>query len=107
MSSASVPPPSSRLTRETRIVVAGDQVSADLEGETVILSMRDGVYYGLDRVGSRIWHAFAAPVALGDVLRLILEEFDVEEPQAWADLERLVGELLANGLVVRSPGAGR
>ena len=106
MSTASVPPPS-RLTRETRIVVAGDQVSADLEGETVILSMSEGAYYGLDRVGSRIWHRFATPVALGDVLRTILDDFDVAEDRAWTDLERLVGDLLAHGLVKHAPAAGR
>ena len=107
MSAASAPPPSSPLTRETRLVVAGDQVSADLEGETVILSMTEGAYYGLDRVGSRIWHAFAAPVALGTVLRLILDEFDVSEEQAWADLQRLSNELLAHGLVKHASPAGR
>ena len=106
MSTASVPP-SSRLTRETRIVVAGDQVSADLEGETVILSMSEGAYYGLDRVGSRIWHRFAAPVALGDVLRAVLDEFDVDEARAWTDLEHLVTDLLAHGLVKRIPAEGR
>jgi hypothetical protein len=103
MSAASVPTPPHGLSRETRIVVTADQVSADLEGETVILSMTDGVYYGLDRVGARIWHAVATPTALGDVLRMILDEFEVEEARAWADLQALVADLLANRLVVLAP----
>lgn len=104
MSAASAPPPTPPLTRSTRLVVAGDQVSADLQGETVVLSMADGVYYGLDRVGSRIWHAFASPIALGDVLQRVLDEFDVDEARAWADLQGLVADLLANRLVVRLEG---
>lgn len=107
MSAASAPPPSPPLTRETRIVVTGDQVSADLEGETVILHMTEGAYYGLDRVGSRIWHSLAAPVALGDVLQRVLDEFDVEESRAWEDLVQLVRELLDRGLVQRVPDPTR
>lgn len=103
MSAASTPSSPSPLTRATRIVATSDQVSAELQGETVILSMADGVYYGLDRVGSRIWGAVTSPVSLQDVLDRILDEFEVGEERAWDDLQRLVSELLAHRLVVRLP----
>lgn len=93
------------LTRATRVVAAPDQVSAELEGETVLLSMRDGVYYGLDRVGTHIWRRIAEPVALGEVLAAVLAAFDVEEERAWQDLVVLTEDLLAHGLAVRVPAA--
>lgn len=88
------------LRRETRVVVSEDAVSAELEGETVILGMRDGVYYGLDRVGSRIWRLAASPTTLGSMHAAIVAEYDVAPEVAWDDLCAVVRDLLASGLLV-------
>jgi hypothetical protein len=106
MSAASADRPAPPLTRRTRIVVSEAQVSAELQGETVILSMSDGVYFGLDRVGTRIWQQLATPRSLGDVLETVLHEFEVDRERAWADLVRLVTDLLSSGLVRRAADDG-
>lgn len=105
MTDASLSPSSPPLTRTTRVAVSGEQVSADLEGETVILSTSEGAYYGLNRVGSRIWGRLASPVTLGEVLATIVDEFDVDESRAWDDLVSVVSDLLARRLAVRLPDA--
>ena len=88
-------------TRTTRVMVAAGQASAELGDEVVILSLTEGAYYGMDRVGARIWKLLAAPVTLADVLEALVQEFDVSEQVAWTDLERLMADLIARGLVVR------
>jgi hypothetical protein len=88
------------LERETRVVVSPDAVSAELEGETVILGMHDGVYYGLDLVGSRIWGLAASPATLGSMHATIVAEYDVAPEVAWTDLCAVVRDLLAAGLLV-------
>lgn len=93
------------LTRETRIRISDAQVSAALEGETVILSMRDGIYFGLDRVGSRIWALAQQPTTLGAIAQGIVAEFDVDDATAFADLVRLVQELATHGLVDLTPSS--
>lgn len=104
MPSASQPEPNSdaALTRETRIRRSSEQASADLVDDTVIMSMRDGTYYGLEAVGSRVWALAAEPVTLGEVLDRIVAEFDVGRDEAWDDLKALVIELLERQLVDRS-----
>ena len=39
-----------------------------LEGEAVILSLHDGIYYGLNSVGLRIWELIQQPRSLGSIL---------------------------------------
>ncbi len=87
------------LTRATRIVASDDQASAELSSEVVILSMREGVYFGLDGVGARIWSLVQQPTTLGEVTEVIVAEFEVEEEQAFADLCALAGEMAGHGLV--------
>jgi hypothetical protein len=87
------------LTPETRIVASRHQLSTTLSGETVILQMQDGTYYGLDAVGTRIWALITQPTALNDIAATVEQEYDVDGARALADLRTLVGELLARGLV--------
>lgn len=105
MTDASASAPQSLLTKESCVVAVKAQVSAVLEGETIILTMRDGVYYAVDQVGSRIWSLTATPTTLGAVHRTLLDEYDVESEVAWRDLVALVEELLHVGLLERAPAA--
>ncbi len=98
--SATAPLP---LTTDTSVVAVTDQVSAQLDGETIILTMRDGVYYSVDRVGSRVWSLTVSPITLGAVHRTLLDEYEVEADVAWRDLVSLVEDLLRTGLLVRAP----
>ncbi len=98
--SATAPLP---LTTDTSVVAVTDQVSAQLDGETIILTMRDGVYYSVDRIGSRVWSLTASPITLGAVHRTLLDEYEVEADVAWRDLVSLVEDLLRTGLLVRAP----
>lgn len=100
-------PPATPLPygRETRVVASDAQVSAELDQETVILSTREGVYFGLDGVGTRVWSLVQAPTTLGAVADVIVREFEVEAPTALVDLVALVIDLEANGLVTISDPA--
>ena len=102
MTDASAKSAETPLERESWVVVSREQVSAELSGETIILGMRDAVYYGLDGVGSHIWAAAAAPTTLGALHREIVARYDVDGAVAWVDLLRLVDALLEAGLLERA-----
>ena len=71
--------------------------------EAIILGMTNGVYYGLDGVGARIWTLIQAPHALGEIADTLEAEFEVEHDRAWADLCSLAAELIERGLAERDP----
>jgi hypothetical protein len=95
------------VSSDTRIVASRNQLSAQLSGEAVILGLRDSVYYGLAGAGARIWELVQQPARIGDVAATLSREFDVDEPRAMRDLNALVGDLLARGLVEVVPDAVR
>lgn len=82
-------------------------MSADLSGEAVILSLPDGVYYGLDPVGAKIWALLQEPRTLGEVADALVAEYDVERERALEDLYRLTAQLLERGLLSLADGATR
>ena len=85
---------------EHSVVVAGkDQVSSDLAGEVAILDVEAGVYYGLDRVGARIWNLIQEPRTVNEIRDILLEEYDVEPARCERDLLTLLQRLVDEGLI--------
>ena len=85
------------LDRSVRL--AEGVVFRDLEGETVLLNLGTGSYFGLDPVCTRIWQLCQEHGLLRSVCQSMQEEFDVSADELEADLLGFVDELLAKGLV--------
>lgn len=94
---------SGALSPETVVVAARDQVSADLEGEAVILSLADGVYYGLDDVGARVWELLRQPRTVAELRDAVTAEYEVDAATAERDLLDLLAELAERRLVEIAP----
>ena len=79
--------------------ISSDQVSCDLAGETAILNVKSGIYYGLDEVGVRVWELIQEPRAVSSVRDALLQEYDVEAALCESDLLVLLKQLNEAGLV--------
>jgi hypothetical protein len=88
------------LSLDSQVRAAPEQVSSDLAGETVILELGRGVYYGLADVGARVWELLRKPRTVGEIRDIIVSEYeDVESERAGADLLSLLAEMQTRGLV--------
>src|SRR5437763_14861085 len=54
------------------------QVSSRLDDEVAILELERGVYYGLSRVGVRVWDLIQEPMRVRDVEDRLVSEYDVD-----------------------------
>jgi hypothetical protein len=95
-----------RFTSGSHVVLSDAQVSTTLGAETVILGMDDGVYYGLDAVGARVWALLATPHRVSELVRVVTSEFDVSTEQCERDVLALLEELSARGLIREAVGEG-
>jgi len=95
-----------RFSRDSCVVASDDQVSTALGDETVILGMGDGVYYGLDAVGTRLWALLATPRRVSQLVDTITGEFDVTTEQCERDVLALLDELAKRRLVREVIGEG-
>jgi hypothetical protein len=80
-------------------VVLDNQVSTVLDDETVILHLEDGVYYGLDPVGTSIWQLLQEPRPVAEIRDRIVEEFDVDPERCARDLDALLSDLAERRLI--------
>ena len=96
----SVLPSSAMPDVSGRLRVHRSVLSRELAGETVLLNLESGVYYGLDAVGTRAWNLLAEERTLADVCTIMLEEFEVTHDTLQQDLTTLVRELCEKQLLV-------
>ena len=79
--------------------IADDVVFRDLAGESVLLNLSTSTYFGLDAVGTRLWHLIAEHGSTAVVLETLLAEYDVDALRLQKDLDALIDQLLAKKLL--------
>ncbi len=79
--------------------ISDDVVYRELSGESVLLNLNSGVYFGLDEVGTRMWYLLAEHGSTDKVITAMLDEYEVEEGQIRSDLDKLIEQLSEKGLV--------
>ena len=88
-----------KLLDRSRIAISADQVSCDLEGEVAILNLKNSVYYGLDPVGASVWSLIQQPKTFAEIRDALLGIYEVDSAQLESDLQVLLGQLSAQGLI--------
>jgi hypothetical protein len=94
------------LSLTSQVRIPDGVLSRDLQGELVILDLKTGVYFGLDPVGTRIWHLLQEHQSLQKVLNSLVEEYEVTEAVCGDDLLGFVAKMLEKGLVEVNNKAG-
>lgn len=88
------------ITEHSVIMAVDHQISGELpDGEAVILNLKNGVYYGLNQVGSRIWSMIKQPISAHEICEILLNDFNVEREQCIRDVLSLLNEMDANQLI--------
>lgn len=92
------------ITLSSVVQAVPDQVAANLAEEAVILNLTDGIYYGLNPVGARIWNLIQTPRTVQEVQGILIQEYEVEPQRCRVDLLELLQKLAAKGLITITHG---
>jgi hypothetical protein len=86
------------LTADTIVAQDNEPVVAQLDGDVVMLSEREGAYFGLNGVGSKIWELIAQPRRVGDICRSLSTVYDVDDATLTREVMEFLQKLLAHKL---------
>jgi hypothetical protein len=85
---------------KNKIVAAvKDQVSCALDGDTVILHLGSGTYYGLNAVGSTIWNFIQEPRTIAEIHDRLLQQYEADAGECERDLLNVLDDLSKASLV--------
>ena len=88
------------LTKDSIIKQTDEIISSDIEGETVMMSIENGEYYGLDSIGSHIWELIKTPIKVSDLIDVLHEKYDVDLDTCQSDVLKFLNELNGDKILV-------
>ena len=88
-----------RLSIDSIVSVAPEQLSCALGEESAILNLKNTVYYGLDPVGTRIWNLIQQPISVRELKGRLMDEYEVDADRCEGDLLSLLETMRNEGLI--------
>ena len=90
----------SNISLDSTVLASPQQVSCNVADEAVLLSMRDGEYYGLNEVGAMIWKLIQQPRSVRQIRDALLEEYaEIEPEECEREVVAFLAEMLSLNLV--------
>ena len=83
----------------TRVTIPSEILHQPVGDKVVLLHLPQERYYSLDDVGSRMWSLLVEDGDPRNVMRRLLEMYDVTEQDLERDLLALINRLVESGLV--------
>lgn len=89
-------------TTETtiRYRVKPDVVARSIANEMILLDLESGVYFTLNQVGATIWRGLENRDSTETIVAAIVDQYEVDEETAAADLAEYAEALLNEGLLL-------
>lgn len=86
------------ITESTEVRADDNCLSTTLDGETVILHMEEGTYYGFNDVGTFVWESLQRSQTVEEVCQSVAAEYDVEYGECHEDVKQMIAELVQKDL---------
>jgi len=74
-------------------------IVSDMDGEKVMLSVKNGKYYNLGEVGGAIWESIRETSSVQQVIQSMIIQYDVDHEDCRHQVIDFIGNLLEEGLV--------
>jgi hypothetical protein len=92
------------MQRDAVLTLSPDVIFRELDGESVVLDLSSGRYFGLNAVGTRVWQLIRQGQPVDGLIRAVTSEYDADVDAVERDVLALLEELKTRGLVVEPPG---
>ena len=76
-----------------------EHLLSELNEEAVILSLKNGKYYGLNSVGFTIWTNVQESATLSEIEAAVMNEYDVDEETCRREVSTFLEQMLSEELV--------
>jgi hypothetical protein len=88
-----------KITMDSIVRRNREIVSAEMASDTVMMSIEQSAYYGINDIGTRIWQLIEHDISVRELCTTLGSEYDVSDAQCQEDVRRFLQELLDHHLV--------
>lgn len=74
-------------------------LTAEVDGEIVMMSIEQGRHFGLDDIGSYIWKGIEQPCSFAALTDRLAADYDADRATIAADVQAMFGRMAAQDVV--------
>ena len=90
------------MQRDVVLHLSPDVIFRELDGESVVLDLSSGRYFGLNAVGTRVWQLIQQGQPVDGLIQAVRAEYDADVNAVERDVLALLEDLKIRGLVVEA-----
>jgi hypothetical protein len=87
------------ITLQSIVSAKKEIVAADMDGDTVMMSIEAGKYYNLGKMGGVIWKMLESPVSVATLITKLLERYEVTREQCETEVLSFLNSVNQEGLL--------
>lgn len=87
------------ITLESMVSRKEEIVTADMDGETVMMSIGSGNYYNMGKMGSVIWDMIGEAARVETLILALLEKYEVTREQCEKEVLAFLNHMNKEGLL--------
>lgn len=76
-----------------------DLLATEVDGEMIMMDPDKGLYFGLDPVGTDVWHRLAAPILVADLVAALARDYQAPAEEVERDVLALLRHMAEHGMV--------
>lgn len=93
-----------KITPSTVVAQNEGYIASNMDGEKVMMSIKNSKYYNLGEIGGAIWDAAVRPITVSDLVNRLLSEYEVTREQCEKQVIAFLEKLQKEGLIQSGKG---
>ena len=77
-----------------------DFVFNEVDGELVMMNVETGAYASLNATGKSIWEALETPQPIGQIIKSLTEEYEIDEKDAISQVVPFIEKLIEQKIII-------
>jgi hypothetical protein len=91
--------PASAIADATIVSRSPSVLTAEVDGEIVMMSIERGHYFGLDYIGSDIWKRIQPPCSFAALIDGLVGDYEADRATIITDVKNLLGHMVERDIV--------
>ena len=91
--------PASAIASTTIVSRSPSVLTAEVDGEIVMMSVKEGRYFGLNDIGSDIWKRIEPPCSFATLIEGLAADYEADRATIRIDVKNLLGHMVEHDVV--------
>ena len=90
-----------KVTLQSIISRNPEIIHSAMDDEVVMMSVDQGLFFGIDKIGAHIWNLLETPVKVEDLIGKLADCYEVQQEQCEHDTLLFLNEMLQKRVIVQ------